>query len=261
MGFIEKLIERIREKDMQVIEDCWIDEALKENGYSNKFKDTWGNNSGDQFSRRTLTNNLNKLGFKQDRTVKLWIQDNEKGKEFLASEYIEEMNNLGTDRYYIYDDEYIDEPCIEIKRNINPDLLSELKNVAIEKGISWEQYMDYLVLKQLTKDRPLKKNTKLEMIKESLKESRYSKEEIDYIAKLYEEDSKFNELYICDYLDNFYIEYFKSIGFIEEEIESLKNDKNLGIEALEIYYHYAKENNIKNLKELVELVDLLIEKN
>lgn len=256
MKFIERLFEHMKEQDTNIIKDCWIDEMLTKKGYVNKFKDTWGNDSGDYFSRRTLTNTLNKLGFKQDRTLKIWVKDNEEGKQILGGVYVGEINKFGTKRYYTYPSEYIDKPFTRLTNiKFNTHLYNELKDIAEEKGIELGLYLQYELLKVLEKQRP--KKTEIEKIKDDLEKDGFFKEEIDYIEQVYKENKDFCSLNIQSYLESFYIEYFRGFGYKEEQIEKLRNKKRFVGGLLGIYYHIAKKENIKELKELDKYLKLL----
>lgn len=89
---------------------------------------------------------------------------------------------MGMNRYCSYDDEYIDNPWSELTVRFHDGLIDELNECAKERGMEIDMHLEYILLKQLEKERPRKRDKK---IKEYLQEEwECDKEEIAFIMAL-----------------------------------------------------------------------------
>lgn len=266
MTFIEGLLEILEEDKINFFTEEDLKSMLKTNGYiEKKQKNTRINRTEvyfekeikelsseeiDFFSKDKLNRSLNGVGFRNDKDRKVWYRGKE-GKDILASTYIDKLEDIGFKRYCKdTEDEYLDEPREEVTGICLPyELIEELEEVAADRGLSFNSSLELILLEYLSKNKQLK-SRHLNNIINGL-EKYYDEEEVRYIEKKYKNTKEsISTEEICESLCEFYIEFFKNIGFSEKEINCLKKKGNGDIEFLGACYYAVKENNKTNFQDL-----------
>ncbi|MEG2417197.1 MAG: hypothetical protein RSB12_07065 [Peptostreptococcaceae bacterium] len=252
---MEGLSKSLKESKRVWFDDEMLKNGLNKNGYDyKKHRDSKGNEYGENvwinredekeyITNRQLTNTLNEAGFFKDKTFNMWTRNNEKGKDKLSSLYVNEIANMGNERYCGYEDEYIDNSWTRLDVAIHDDLIEELTECADERGLPFDLYLEYILLKQLEKERPRKRNR---IIKQYLEDEwECNEEEIKFIMEL----TKFEEFIEGEayyYLDIFHYEYLKSQGYTEQQLNFIFRD----VELPQHYYHCQRADSNKSFYDI-----------
>ncbi len=255
--YLEGLAKSFEEGNGLWFDDVMLKHSLNINGYKyRKHRDSNGKEYGekvwinrenekDYITNRELTRVFNSVGYFQDKTFKTWIRNNEKGKQILCSLYVKEIDEMGSNRYCSCscDDEYIDTSWSKVKISLHDDLISEITECANERGMDFDLYLEYVLLKQLEKERPRKRDKK---IKQYLQEEiDCTEEEIAFIMLLINENG-FYEEDILFYLDVFYYEYLKSKGYTEQQLNFVFTEEELP----QVHYKCKSEDNTKSFEDI-----------
>lgn len=253
--YLEKLSEALNNGKGSWFDDEMLKRGLERNGYEyRKHRDSKGNEYGsnvwvnkhderDYITNRQLTSVFNSAGYVYDKTFKTWIREVQGGKEILSSLYVGEINRMGIKRYCTYDEDYIDTPWSEFKISLHDDLINEIEECASKRGIDVDLYLEYILLKQLEKERPRKRDKIIE--KYLQEEWECDPLEIDFIIPLIKSKG-FCEEDITYYLDTFYYEYLKTSGYTENELNFIFTD----VELPQYHYHCKIKNNVLNFKDI-----------
>lgn len=254
---LEKLKRVLKEENCSVFYDEKLREGLVSHDYEyRKHRDSKGNEYGEYvwinknketeyITNRQLTRLLNEEGYFQDKTFKIWVKGNKEGKETLCMFYVDEIDNIGSNRYCSSspDDQYIDTSWDEIKIRLHDDLINEITECANERGMELDLYLEYVLLKQLEKERPRKRDKK---VKQYLQEEiDCTDEEIAFIMLLTNENG-FYEEDILYYLDVFYYEYLKSKGYTEQQLNFVFTEEELP----QVHYQYKSKDNTKSFEDI-----------
>ena len=239
MRYFDKLEKVIKEDDKKFVKELEVRKELKKLGYEEK-KNTWkknlNDNEVDYFELKDLNRKFNTLGFKKDAKFKLWYKEDE-GKKILGEFYAYKMYELGAERYCLDDmDDYLDDPREELENvYLHYKMTEEIEQFASERGLSFENGLEYIILDYFKKERT--QDTYLKRLLEELEEEDcYNDEEKNYLIDLYKKDNEtFKEKSWCEHLDNFYIDTLISKGLTNDEIEELIKIDN-DVELLEVCY-------------------------
>ena len=232
-----------------------------------------------------INKQLNSSGYKYNKDLSLWFDINQKGihefiKEQTITKYLDDIDEMGTNRYYGGSDEYVGEylsdPCVDFRWRARNVLLEELKKIAREKGINVDWLLEYMILKQLKKERKRDpEKITLQIMSEEYRELVYDENEIKFLENLKNvNDDMFNGeedmciywgvyLYLKGYtLERIGILYDKNM--ISEEYEVLKGKSNLGDldqEKADEYVKHQEDYFANNYIEVINHFNYCSEKN
>lgn len=243
MRYFDKLENVIKEDDKKFVKELEVRKELKKLGYEEK-KNTWkknlNDNEVDYFELKDLNRKFNTLGFKKDAKFKIWYKD-DIGIKLLGRIYTDKMYELGAERYCLDDmDDYLDDPREELENvYLHYKMIEEIDEFTSERGLSFEQGLEYIILDYFRKERT--QDTYFKNLIEKLEEENYCDEEKNYLINLYKKDKEyFKEKWLCDHLDNFYIDTLISKGLTNDEIDELiKIDDD--VELLGVCYWISLE--------------------
>lgn len=277
---IKAIIERLNKG--QKLENEYLEKIVESLNQEQKLEDLARKFN---ISKSALNKQLNSSGYKYNKDLSIWFDINQEGihefiKEQTITKYLDDIDEMGSNRYYggsdDYVEEYISDPCVDFRWQVRNVLLEELKKIAREKGIKVDWLLEYMILKQIKKERKRDpEKITLEIMEEEYRELGYDENEIKFLENLKNvSDDMFNSeediciywgvyLYLKGYnLERIRILYDKNM--ISEEYESLKDNTNLenfAEKKIDEYFKQQKDYFTNNYIEVSNHFNYCSEKN